>query len=402
MRAHSKRAAAAPKAAGTRQLSGQLIMPGDDGGFVQHLVSQVEQATSLIVISSYLIQNGPLIDAVLKKADDGVFVALLTASSEDLESRTDDELSAFEQSVLDEHAALLDRIAGRILVRTSPQYHAKFLAIDPASETACGTLMTCNMTEDAMNGRNIEAAVVLSPADVRSVFSLFLHGFWQTARHELFAAGLLSPAASAPDMALGTVTLPATYEKVSTLKETVAGVIAAAQERLDISCWTFLHPDIAKQLCARAKEGIAVNLYVHIPETVPPVFDTLAAAGVRIFGHPRMHLKTVTADRRYGLIMTANISEFGMDTGFEAGISIDDPSALETLAAEISAQCTQPYIRTTGTFAGMPGAKTQPAAKEPAEPEQHEEPSAGKPQSDVLTSVLNSYLSERRKELKKE
>ncbi|HJJ54841.1 MAG TPA: phospholipase D-like domain-containing protein, partial [Methanocorpusculum sp.] len=321
MRAKQKAAAiAARKGSATKQLSERVFMPGEDGQVLRNLVMEVRKAELLVVLSSYLLQDGPLVDALLERASAGVFVAVLTAASEDLETLADDELSLFDQRVLEDHGRMLDRMAGHILVRTSRAYHAKFLLVDPQSVHAFGVLQTCNMTLDALTGKNIEAGVVLRPDEILSIYSLFLHGFWNQAQHELLSAGVLSSAASGPALDLGTVSLPATYGSSCSLKESVVSIISAAQQRIDISCWTFLHPAIAELLYARVASGIAVNLYVHIPEFPTEMIDQLAAGGVMVYGHPRLHAKTVIADRTYGLLMTANVAEFGMDTGFEAGV----------------------------------------------------------------------------------
>lgn len=396
MRAHTKHAVSVKKT-GTRQFSERLVIPGNDSRFVRMIVDMIMHAEKQVALSSYLLQDGPIIDALLSCAHKGIFVTVLTASAEELD--TCEELSLFEETVLKNHAGLLNRIAGHILVRTSSEYHAKFLVVDPIGLKSAGILMTCNMTEDAMTGNNIEAAIILNSDEVRSLFSFYLHGFWELGRHELFEAGVLSAVTSVPSLTYQEISVPVTVSGITTLKDAIISVIASATERIDISCWTFMHQEISDLLCARASAGLKITLYVHIPEYIPLLFSTLAASGIQIYGNARMHAKTVIADLSHGLLMTANISEFGLDSGFDAGIYVNNGA--EELISEISSACIQSYSRTANAFSGtsasgkskrmveVKGEKVQPSREKPEE------------KKDVVLSVLNSYLSERRKEFKK-
>src|SRR5208283_1616039 len=135
---------------------------------------------------------------------------------------------------------LLNSMAGRILIRTAPHFHAKFLLIDPHSGQGEGVMMTCNATIDAMTGRNFEVAVSLTQDETISFFAQFVRAFWQEAKHELLRPGVLSDVPPTPEsVSFGGVTHPATLRGCTTLRGRVEQLIASAQKELVATGWTF-------------------------------------------------------------------------------------------------------------------------------------------------------------------
>jgi phosphatidylserine/phosphatidylglycerophosphate/cardiolipin synthase-like enzyme len=143
------------------------ILPDSNGEFIRTLAAAVRKAKDVVCLSSYMIQQSELTKALLEAALRGVRVYVLTAGEEEL-SRVDTEMDDIEKAKLDEYKGLLNSLAGQVLVRTAPHFHAKFLLVDPSERGANGFLMTCNATVDAMSGKNLEVSLSLPSGGSRS------------------------------------------------------------------------------------------------------------------------------------------------------------------------------------------------------------------------------------------
>lgn len=315
----------------------KIIVPGQDEKLIDELCDIAQSAKTMICVSSFLIQKTRFTDALIEAAQRGVAVFLLTAREDDLK-KPSDEMMELERARIDDHIALLKKLAGNVLVRTSDSFHAKYCLSDPHSSTPRGVLMTCNANLDPMIGKNREIAVTLAREEIRGLFSHFLHGFWDTADHELLRPegnfrGVNRIGRGMVD--IGTITIPATWKDGTTLQSQVLECIKKARHQLLITAWSF-DPDHStiNAISDALDRGIKVRIMTKPTQKTSRALIGLAEKGAEILGHDRFHAKIVLADGKKGIIMTANFTKLGLDTGFEAGIVIDEGDA-STLAAII-------------------------------------------------------------------
>ena len=327
------------------------ITPDADDGFIGTVVAAVRRAKNVVCLSSYMIQQSDLTKALLEAASRDVRVYVLTAGEEEL-ARADTELDDVEKAKLDDYKGLLNSLAGQVLVRTAPHFHAKFLLVDPGDSGADGFLMTCNATVDAMNGKNLEAACTLTEAEVRSYFSQFITAFWRESKHELLRPRELSGAHPAPpDISFGSVTHPATFGGCATLKERVTGLIDSAKESVVITGWTFgVGHAVVVSLEGALARGASVKVFTRPTSATSAALVGLASKGAVICGHDRYHAKMVIADGRRSVLMTSNFTERGLDGGFEAGV-------------ELGEEQTRPLAVLAGYWDSFCGWELLPAAK---------------------------------------
>ena len=334
-----------------------ICIPGADETFTGFLCILIENAKECVVLSSYLLQEGAVTDALLKRADEGIPIYILTARSEDLiKCRDSDEINVYDEQQrefnkrVNEHKNLLDKLAGKVLVRTASHFHAKFLLCDPLSENPNGVMMTCNATVDALKGNNIEFALQLSKEETRSFFALFLQGFWNESDNELLEPGKLHSVRNTPALVnsinFGVVDVPVTFKDKVTLRDEVITLIRDAKEEIDLGCWTLSEKDVLDLLCKKAKEGVKVRTYLRTSIYNSDIALQLVKAGVEVFGHQRLHAKFVIADKKHGIVMTANISPLGMDEGFEGGVKLrdDETKTAENIINIISSLCTLQFF----------------------------------------------------------
>lgn len=303
-------------------------VPGSDGIFISSIVSMIERAKYLICLSSFLLESGVVTSALLKARKRGVYVVILTAPRELKSCDDDEEISDKQKEIIEKHRQLLDSFINHILIRTASHFHAKYLLCDPVSDSATGIMMTCNATVDAMSGGNIEFAVSLKSNEIRSFYAHFLHGFWTESEHELLEKGKLSTTDNSVPQSilkdLGTVTLPVTRKDTNTLRDTLSKMIDSAKKTITISAWTFEKDyELVNKLLAKQKQGIKVTIYTRVNFFNTETLHKIAKAGAVIYGYPRFHAKCLIVDDITGLIMTANISKLGLESGFESAVLLD-------------------------------------------------------------------------------
>ena len=319
-----------PETSAYRSGEREVIIPSGDGALLVAIEAMVRKAKEMVCVSSFLIQQSRMTDALLEAANRGVGVFVLTAREDDLK-KADDDLVDFERERIKDHIALLDQFAGKVLVRTSESFHAKYVLVDPCSPDALGIMMTCNATVDPMSGSNIEVALTLTPSEVQSFFAHFLRGFWKMADHELLEKGELRGVKKEipASVSLGPLTLPATVGDVRSLEERVLGIIHSAKGDLILTAWSFDSESVHTAVLDACRRGVLVTILTRPNPRNTKALRDCARAGAKVFGHPRLHAKCAMADSRTGLVMTANMTALGLETGFETAVPIEG-SALDT------------------------------------------------------------------------
>jgi cardiolipin synthase len=304
---------------------GRLWQSEEDGALRARLVELVDEAREIVLVCSFLLSDEALEQALLRAADRGVRVYMLASEARlDREGKAEGE---FEARVLAQHKALLDRLAGRVLMRSAEHFHAKFLVTDPRDATPRGLLLTANLTAEALC-RNPELAVELTAAQARSLARLFAHAFYGQAQRELLAPRRLTSVARHD---LGEAPwldgLCATAAGTQTLKEHALSLIRRAKESLLVASFGFGYEEVMQALCEKARAGVPVTILARPRPALSDALSALAQAGARVVGLDYLHAKALCADGRDGLVMTANLDEQSLRHGFEVGVPLDGADA---------------------------------------------------------------------------
>jgi len=354
----------APKGLTVSTKSRKFIVPGEDQGLIDELCDIAKSSKTMICVSSFLIQKSRFTEALIEAAERGVAVFLLTARDEDLR-KPSDEMMEGERERIEDHISLLKSLAGKVLVRTCDSFHAKYCLSDPQSRKPRGILMTCNANLDPMSGVNREIAITLTKDEINGLFRHFLHGFWDMADHELLRSGRDFRGVNRENQNLvetGTITVPATWNEGTSLKSRVLELIRDARESLLLTAWSF-DPDyiIIEAINDALDRGVKVRILTKPTPKTSRALISLTDKGAEILGHDRFHAKIILADGKKGLIMTANFTRMGLDTGFEAGIVItgSDASTLAKIIPDLDSVCPWNFtLKTTlksveGTVLGL-------------------------------------------------
>jgi Phosphatidylserine/phosphatidylglycerophosphate/cardiolipin synthases and related enzymes len=312
-----------------------LTIASEQENIENRLKKLADNSTDVICVSTFLIEESSFTEALLAASDRGVRVYLLTAREEELKQTEEDfEENSNRAEIIEKHKKLLEKFAGKILVRTSPSFHAKFALFDPKSAKNGGIISTANFTKDAMKGaKNFEISVDLKPNEINSYFEQFKYGFWKEAKHEMIQkekGGSLSlqPTKSSSNVLLNESSIihPHTRTNSRSLKENINQLIQSAQTELILSAWSFeIGNETTEEIKKSLKKGIHVKIITRDNEKIMETVLDLAKNNAEIITLPkRPHAKFIIADGKQSMIMTANFSNKGLEEGFEAGIILNE------------------------------------------------------------------------------
>jgi cardiolipin synthase len=307
------------------------------------VVSLLGQAIEKVVVSSFLLADQIVEDAILAAAKRGVRVYVLLASEARLE-REEGE-GEFDKRVLEQHKAMLRRLGGYVLFRSAPHFHAKVVVVDPDTFPA-GILLTANLTSEALE-RNEELAVTLSSSEVVEVTEYLKWAMWESAEHELldpedrFKA--TRPLGKIPHP-IGSSAIVATTAKANSIRDELLRLIDGAQSRIIVSSfgWDADH-EVVRRLCARARDGLEITVLARLRPSSMAALLALAEAGASVVAYRWLHAKAIWTDSGQALVMSANLQRDGLDGGFELGVKLDGDRACE-LAERLAAwQASAPW-----------------------------------------------------------
>ena len=292
----------------------------------------LDGAREKVVLSSFLLADREVEDAIRAAAERKVRVYVLLASEARL--AVEDNDGEFEKDMRDQHLEMLDRLGGHALFRSAPHFHAKFVLADPGAGAgaSAGLLLTANLTREALE-RNEELGVELTSGEVEEAFALARWAFWEYAEHELIDPtdrfGAVKPLGSVEHPGPSPRILATTSESRGLCDEAVR-LIEAATGKLSVASfgWDEDH-EIVEFLCVRAREGLDVTALARIRPSQMPALLALAQSGARILGFKWLHAKALSADGDRALVMSANLQSDGLDRGFELGVRLDGDRAGE-------------------------------------------------------------------------
>ncbi|NLJ09892.1 MAG: phosphatidylserine/phosphatidylglycerophosphate/cardiolipin synthase family protein [Treponema sp.] len=305
----------------------KVYQSGPQRRCINDIITAIGQAQQTVMLISFLIADAEFEKTLLDAADRGVRVYILTAAANKLEKEPEKD-SEFERHVLEQHKCMLNKLAGKMLLRSAEYFHAKLILIDALQDDARGFILTANLTKEALE-RNEELAVELNKNEIISAFEHLRWAFWEAARHELQHPGRLSPINSlgkSPEPRVGQgflATMP-DNQLLTALKK----IICNAERRLIICSfgWDANHI-LVELLLKRILEGLQVTVLCRIrPKNMPAMID-LSEAGATVLGFPLLHAKAVWNDKNEAIVMSANFEDESFSKSLEYGVILQDERA---------------------------------------------------------------------------
>ena len=289
---------------------------------LQQLTHLIDQAKEMICVQSFIMDDNPVVNALVRAADRGVtvFVTGATVKLSPPEEEPEFRVESYKR-------LLEEKFKHRFLFRAADHFHAKFILIDPETRPA-GILLTANLTDKALQ-KNPELALPLSDLQVKELYELFRYHFWEQAQEEhtdrkefaaTQAAGKFQPTKPAHSL----FTLQGATQQY--LRDTLLAAIEKAESSISLSTYNLdpAHP-VAQAILAKAQAGIPLQLFfpereAKIKAACQPFLD----AGAEVFIQPFLHAKALLVDGKEGFVFSANVEKRGLDEGWEAGIPLNE------------------------------------------------------------------------------
>lgn len=351
----------APKMNLTRTIihgnGGKIFIPGSDGAMLTEISKMIDRATSMVLLSSFLLQGSRVTESINAAVDRGVDVFILTGNEDELKKEGDEyDIREDKKVQIKERKELLASLAGKALVRTSPDFHAKYVLIDPNTRSQQGLFMTCNATVGALSGNNIELCAKLEGDEVRSYFNHFVHGFWLVSNHEMLAKNI-QPVPTISEDKLRRVLpekigMPCTSKGINDLREKVREIIVGAERSITLCAWSFDEGmEWQDDALTALMNGNEVTVLCRCDDRNLKALDPLARAGAKVMGFvdPPMHAKVVINESA-GVIMSSNMTRLGLDSGFEISyiLSASDVRAMGVIIEGWIAHCPMGLVPIVG------------------------------------------------------
>lgn len=284
----------------------------------------ISHAEDMLILCSFLLADDTVEQALLEAEKRGVRVYCLIAAETRLD-REDPE-GEFDKKVLAQHKAMLRKLAGKVMFRTSSDFHAKVVLADPFSKSRCGVLLTANITTDAMT-RNEELLTELEDAEIRETAAYLKWALWEAAEHEIIESGefqAVKPQGCALHPKEGFPIIATTKNCRQILKKTL-DMIRRAKSEILVSCFSWDHDhEVVQALIDKAASGTKVTILARIRPTSMVALEALSKAGAKVLGFKWLHAKVLAIDGLEAILMSANLQRHGLDEGFELGIILKD------------------------------------------------------------------------------
>jgi len=157
-----------------------ILESGPNGLLYHSILKAIQNATDMVCLQSFLIQDSEIIDALVEAVNErNVKVYVLSSAEARLKERFDED----EDFIKAKYIEMLEKkFKYNFLFRSAENFHAKYILIDPKSNPK-GFLCTNNFTQKAFF-ENPELAVELSEKQIRELYKIFVYHFWEHAMYE--------------------------------------------------------------------------------------------------------------------------------------------------------------------------------------------------------------------------
>lgn len=313
-----------------KDLSREVMRVGPNKRFRNALIETIHNAEETIIASTFLFADQELEKELLDAAKRHVRVYLLTASDAQISRHREDE-DSFESSMIEQHKRTLDKFAGQIMLRSADLIHSKFLIVGPR-DRAHGWISTANFNLALQ--QSIELGLYVEKEQAQAVWDWFAWAFWESAEFELLSKGSLNKVKSPP------IHLPIPSTKnarilvtvnngAKTIYEEAKRLIQEAKKEIIISSYGLSSKhSLFDELVQKAEEGVEVTILTRPRKAIHEAVSLLKITDAKICAHEKLHAKAIVSDTG-GMVMSANLEERGLDSGFEMGLSLTQEQCSE-------------------------------------------------------------------------
>jgi cardiolipin synthase A/B len=291
----------------------------------------LDSTREMACICSFLVHDTEIETAIENAASRGVHVYILLSSEakKDKFIFDDDE---FSKKTLEEFDDTIRRLSPLTKIRSSSNFHSKFIVTDPHGNHPKGIILTSNLTTDALE-KNPEIGVVLSETETRELYHHFRYGFFVGADKEVDDSGrhknVVRRESVQFDLYDQNTSLSVTTENRTTIRQSLESLLEIKGGDITLFAYGFEpnHP-VIERVEDLLKSGRKVTVFTRPRKGSKNFLESLIKlrnAGAEIFGVNGLHAKGLlvgSGAKAQGIIMTANFEKKGLDEGFETAVKL--------------------------------------------------------------------------------
>lgn len=322
---------------------------------LQKILDAINSAKDFICISSFVIGNQRIEDAIVNASNRDVRIYLLTASETHLNKS---ELTEEDIKNIQKHIKFLQKMQGVALIRTSQDFHLKCVIVDPKNcDRKKGFLLTCNLTGAISHSPDI--GITLNSSQIDVLFHQFLIGFYRMAMTENRGHdGLGDLTVMNPSIPVNVPLLKKTKAgmlftikqssvsqssesdmfKLLSLKDELIKFIQKTEGEIKVFAWKFEEEsEVVNELTKALDNGRKITVIARVNEKnwkVNSGLEILANSGAKIIAIPYFHAKGIissTKGKKRAIVMTSNYELAGLDYGFNTGIRFNEKDQAEKI-----------------------------------------------------------------------
>ena len=320
------------------KISKNIWVSGNDEKLLNELKVSIDNAKEMICITSYVFSEPDIKVCLLNACKRGVRVYMLTASNKHLKNQPDED-NDFNKRMYSEMDKLFKELQGKIKIRTSENFHTKFLLIDALnSEFRQGYLLTSNFDTKGIRGRKIndifkvnpEICIKLSKEEIIGFFNQFCYGFWMESTEESKIDGFL-PIRTRLNKEFNLKEILFNSKDHHSLEKALIDLIAKNPGKLTVCTYGITKNNkVYEKILSELKKGREVVVLTRPRNKNMPALIDLINEGAVVYGHDDIHAKVILIESNgnvKGIMMTANIENISFDTSFESGKILKDEEA---------------------------------------------------------------------------
>ncbi len=300
---------------------------GEERKFVKEVVSSIENAKELIILSSFILQKTDITDALLRISKSNVRIYIITASENLLENLATTE-NEHEGERIREHIELLRTLKDRCLIRTAHHFHAKYILIDPRTENRVGYFSSANFTERALS-ENVEAQIKLNATQIVDIFNLSCQKFWFESEHEYIGKTSLKSVKEIQKSIFEFPEIKKVFcpnQKLD-FQETLLDLIKTTKGDIILSTFSIeSNTPFFNLLLQELKNGRKIFIFIRPKKKDLGALFTLWKAGAYIKGHPLLHFKCLlinSPQEDKGVVFTGNLTQESFKDSYDIGFFLN-------------------------------------------------------------------------------
>ncbi len=323
-----------------KETSNIIPIGNENTKFKKLLVEAIDESETTVMLCSFLLSDQEIVKSLLDAANREVRCYVLISTDAKLNDLLRTNISPFNEKTLQVHINILNKLVGKVLVRSSSNFHAKYLICDYGTSNVQGFISTANFTNEALS-RSEELGIIIENTQIDSLYSFFRVGFWEEAENELVEIRQnigewqkidftqLEKSITIDNLLFTMKTDRILSTKNMSLFNRLNDLISNGKGPFIISSYLIDSEfQLIQSLLKRCEsENISLTVLIRDKERNIPFIKAVNNIGGIIYEYEYIHAKfLISVNDKKAIVMSANFEDLGLMEGYEVGVFLNKNS----------------------------------------------------------------------------